>query len=115
MGPKTIRRRFSKETLIDLSAQPRDEIALLRYSPAAGSIGTCRYKLKPNQAEDFDRVIEVFKAHNVGYFIYIGGNDSMDTANKIAQLAQSRGLDLVGSVAPKPSITMCGRQRIQVD
>jgi len=90
-----------KEALLDLSTQPRDEIALLRYSPAAGSIGTCRYKLKPNQAEDFDRVLEVFKAHNVGYFIYIGGNDSMDTANKVAQLAQSRGLDLVGIGGPK--------------
>jgi 6-phosphofructokinase 1 len=84
-----------KEELIDLSAQPADEIALLRYTPAAGSIGTCRYKLKPNQTEDFDRVLSVFKAHDVGYFLYIGGNDSMDTANKIATLAHERGLDLV--------------------
>lgn len=84
-----------KEELIDLTAQPEEEIALLRYTPAAGSIGTCRYKLKPKQTEDFDRVIEVFKAHDVGYFLYIGGNDSMDTANKIAQLAREKGLDLV--------------------
>lgn len=90
-----------KEELIDLSAQPADEIALLRYSPAAGSIGTCRYKLKPNQTEDFDRVIEVLKAHDIGYFVYIGGNDSMDTANKIAILAQERGLDVVGIGGPK--------------
>jgi 6-phosphofructokinase len=84
-----------KEELIDLSAQPAEEIALLRYTPAAGSIGTCRYKLKPAQTADFDRVLEVFKAHNVGYFLYIGGNDSMDTANKIANLANERGLELV--------------------
>jgi 6-phosphofructokinase 1 len=84
-----------KEELIDLSTQPAEEIALLRYTPAAGSIGTCRYKLKPAQTEDFDRVLEVFKAHDVGYFLYIGGNDSMDTANKVAQLAHKRGLDLV--------------------
>jgi 6-phosphofructokinase len=90
-----------KEELLDLSGQCPEEISLLRYTPAAGSIGTCRYKLKPNQTEDFDRVLEVFKAHNVGYFCYIGGNDSMDTANKVAQLAQSRGLDLIGIGGPK--------------
>jgi 6-phosphofructokinase 1 len=90
-----------KEELLDLSAQPADEVALLRFTPAAGSIGTCRYKLKPKQTEDFERVIEVLKAHNVGYFLYIGGNDSMDTANKVAQLAHERGLDLVAVGVPK--------------
>ncbi|HPP53700.1 MAG TPA: 6-phosphofructokinase, partial [Thermoguttaceae bacterium] len=90
-----------KEELLNLSAQPPQEIALLRTTPVAGSIGTCRYKLKDNQQEDFERVIEVFKAHQVGYFLYIGGNDSMDTANKIAQLAQKRGLDLVAVGVPK--------------
>lgn len=90
-----------KEELLDLSAQSEEEIALLRCTPAAGSIGTCRYKLKDDQQEDFNRCIDVFKAHNVGYFIYIGGNDSMDTANKIARLAQSRGLNLVGVGGPK--------------
>ncbi len=73
-----------KEELLDLTAQSPDEIALLRFTPAAGSIGTCRYKLKPSQTEDFERAIEVFKAHQVGYFLYIGGNDSMDTAHKVA-------------------------------
>lgn len=90
-----------KEELLDLSGQKPEEISLLRYTPAAGSIGTCRYKLKANQNEDFDRVLEVFKAHDVGYFVYIGGNDSMDTANKVAQLAQQRGLDLIGIGGPK--------------
>jgi 6-phosphofructokinase len=90
-----------KEELLDLSAQPAEEVSLLRYTPAAGSIGTCRYKLRPNQTEDFDRVLEVFKAHQVGYFLYIGGNDSMDTANKVAELAQKRGQDLVGIGVPK--------------
>lgn len=90
-----------KEELIDLTAQSPEEIALLRYTPAAGSIGTCRYKLKSWQNEDFDRIIEIFKAHNIGYFVYIGGNDSMDTANKVALLAQERGLDLIGIGAPK--------------
>ena len=90
-----------KEELLDLSVQAADEVALLRFTPAAGSIGTCRYKLKPNQTEDFDRVIEVLRAHQVGYLLYIGGNDSMDTANKIAQLAQQRGLDLTAVGVPK--------------
>ncbi|MBN02516.1 MAG: 6-phosphofructokinase [Planctomycetaceae bacterium] len=90
-----------KEELLNLTDQAADEISLLRYTPAAGSIGTCRYKLKDHQTEDFDRVLEVLKAHDVGYFVYIGGNDSMDTANKVALLARERGLDLVGIGGPK--------------
>ena len=90
-----------KEDLLDLSAQPREEVALLRFTPAAGSIGTCRYKLKKGQDEDFQRVLDVLQAHDVGYFMYIGGNDSMDTANKVAQLAHQRGLDLVAVGVPK--------------
>ncbi|QDU95025.1 diphosphate--fructose-6-phosphate 1-phosphotransferase [Lignipirellula cremea] len=90
-----------KEELLDLTSQSPEEVSLLRYTPAAGSIGTCRYKLRPGQDEDFTRCIDVFKAHNVGYFIYIGGNDSMDTANKIAQMAQQQGLDLIGIGGPK--------------
>ena len=90
-----------KEELLDLSGQDPEEIALLRTTPAAGSIGTCRYKLRDHQNEDFDRVLEVLQAHNVGYFCYIGGNDSMDTANKVAKLGQERGLDLIGIGVPK--------------
>ncbi len=89
------------EELIDLSAQPEEEINLLRTTPAAGSIGTCRYKIKKDQSEDFNRVIEVMKAHDVGYFFYIGGNDSMDTAHKIAELAREKGLGLIGIGIPK--------------
>ncbi|QDT47935.1 diphosphate--fructose-6-phosphate 1-phosphotransferase [Symmachiella dynata] len=90
-----------KEELLDLSSQCPDEIARLRITPAAGSIGTCRYKLRDHQNEDFDRILDVFKAHNVGYFCYIGGNDSMDTANKVAQMAHERGIDLVAVGVPK--------------
>ena len=90
-----------REELVDMSSQDPEEIALLRTTPAAGSIGTCRYKLKPGQTEDFERAIEVFKAHRVGWFFYIGGNDSMDTAMKIARFASDRGLDLVGTGVPK--------------
>ena len=90
-----------KEELLDLSATPEEEIALLRTSPAAGGIGTCRYKLKKGQDQDFERVVEVLKAHNVGYFFYIGGNDSQDTAHKLSKLASERGLDLVATGVPK--------------
>lgn len=90
-----------KEELLDLSAQDPDEIALLGATPAAGGIGTCRYKLREQNTEDFERVIAVLKAHHIGYFLYNGGNDSMDTAHKVAQLAHSRGLDLVAVGVPK--------------
>ena len=90
-----------KEELLDLSAQADEEIALLSVTPAAGAIGTCRYKLKAHQQADFERIMEIFKAHDVGYFFYNGGNDSMDTAHKVAQLAQARGLDLVATGVPK--------------
>ncbi len=90
-----------KEELLNLSAQPAEEIALLAVTPAAGSVGTCRYKLKSKQTEDFDRIIEVFKAHEIGYFFYIGGNDSMDTAHKVSKLAEERGFDLVAVGVPK--------------
>jgi len=89
------------EELIDLSAQPKEEIALLRTTPAAGAIGTCRYKLKDEQTEDYERIIEVMRAHNVGYFFYIGGNDSMDTAAKVSKLAKERGLELIVTGVPK--------------
>jgi 6-phosphofructokinase 1 len=90
-----------QEVLMDLSAQPPEEISLLRTTPAAGSIGTCRYKLGREQHEDFQRILEVFRAHNVGYFLYIGGNDSMDTANTVARLAAEQGLELRAVGVPK--------------
>ena len=90
-----------KEELLDLSAQSEEEIALLRTTPAAGSIGTCRYKLKDKQVKDFDRVMEVIKAHNVGYFFYIGGNDSQHTAFKVSEVAKKMGIELVATGVPK--------------
>ncbi len=90
-----------KEELLNLSAQPDEEIALLSVTPTAGSIGSCRYKLRAKQNEDFDRIIEIFKAHDIGYFFYIGGNNSMDTAYKVAQLAHERGIELVAVGGPK--------------
>jgi len=89
-----------KEELIDMSAQAVKEISLLRNTPAAGAIGTCRYKLKYGQ-EDYDRILEVLAAHDVGTFFYNGGNDSMDTANKVAILAKEKGIEIVSTGVPK--------------
>jgi 6-phosphofructokinase len=90
-----------KERLLNLSAQPEEEICLLSTTPAAGAIGTCRYKLRANQQEDLERIVQVLGAYDVGYFFYNGGNDSMDTAHKVAGLAAERGLDLVAVGVPK--------------
>jgi 6-phosphofructokinase len=89
------------EELIDIAQQPKKEIELLCYTPAAGAIGTCRYKLKDEQVEDYNRIVEVMRAHNVGYFFYIGGNDSMDTADKVSKLAKEKGVELIVTGVPK--------------
>ena len=89
------------EELIDMGEQPQEELKRLRRTPAAGAVGTCRYKLGAHQPEDFDRIIDVMKAHNIGYFFYIGGNDSMDTAGKVSKLARERDLELVVAGVPK--------------
>jgi len=73
----------------------------VKNTPAAGSIGTCRYKLKDNQQKDFQRIMEVFKAHNIGYFFYIGGNDSQHTAFKVSEMTKEKGLDLIAVGVPK--------------
>ncbi len=79
------------EDFIDLAAESQQTIRALRHTPGA-ALGTCRYKLK--KQADFERVLEVFKAHNIRYFFYAGGNDSQDTADKISKLAQQQGYEL---------------------
>jgi 6-phosphofructokinase 1 len=103
-----------QEELIDLYRQPGEELRRLRRTPAAGAIGTCRYKLEPGQKEDFDRILDVLVAHDVGYFFYIGGNDSMDTADKLARLARERGIDLVATGVPKTIDNDVGDQEFKL-
>lgn len=74
------------EKLIDLAAESQQAVRGLCYTPAS-ALGTCRYKIKSEA--DYARFLEVCKAHNIRYFFYIGGNDSQDTANKIADYAKS--------------------------
>ncbi len=78
-----------QEELIDLSLEPSSNIAKLRYTPA-GAFGSCRYKLKnfEENIHEYQRLIQVFKAHNIGYFFYNGGGDSQDTAYKISQIGK---------------------------
>ena len=90
-----------REELIDVFSQDRNEIGRLRTTPSAGVIGTCRYKLREEQTDDFNRILDVFRAHDIGYFFYIGGNDSMDTAHKVAVLAKEQNVDLVSTGVPK--------------
>ncbi len=81
-----------KEELIDTSLESKRDIAALRHTPG-GAFGSCRYKLKSlseNKAE-YQRLIDVFKAHDIGYFFYNGGGDSQDTANKVSQLSLQMG------------------------
>jgi ATP-dependent phosphofructokinase / diphosphate-dependent phosphofructokinase len=86
------------EDLIDLASESQQQIRALRHTPGA-ALGTCRYKLK--KQSDYERVLEVFKAHNIRYFFYIGGNDSQDTADKISKLAQQQSYDLRVIGVPK--------------
>src|SRR5262252_5287550 len=86
------------EELLDINDERAKTIAGLRFTPAA-ALGTCRYKIdfKKNPekaAEDMDRLFEVFQAHNIRYFFYIGGNDSQDTSNKIHLEAVKRNWDM---------------------
>lgn len=80
-----------QEDLVDLAEESQQSIRGLRYTPSS-ALGTCRYKLR--KENDFQRVIEVFKAHNIRYFFYIGGNDSQDSTAKISEHARSVGWEM---------------------
>jgi 6-phosphofructokinase len=90
------------EDLIDTSLESDAAIAALRYTPS-GAFGSCRYKLKgldENRAE-YERLIEVFRAHDIGYFFYNGGGDSADTCHKISQLSENMGFPIQALHIPK--------------
>jgi 6-phosphofructokinase len=91
-----------REELIDTSKESSSTIAALRYTPA-GAFGSCRYKLKSleEHRHAYERLIEVFKAHNIGYFFYNGGGDSADTCLKISQLSETMGYPIRAIHVPK--------------
>lgn len=91
-----------REELINTSEESPRAIAALRHTPS-GAFGSCRYKLKSfeeNKAE-YERLIEVFKAHDIGYFFYNGGGDSADTCLKVSQLSEQMGYPIQAIHIPK--------------
>ncbi|HQQ63630.1 MAG TPA: 6-phosphofructokinase [Pseudomonadales bacterium] len=91
-----------REELIDTSKESAANIRALTHTPS-GAFGSCRYKLKSlekNRAE-YERLIEVFRAHNIGYFFYNGGGDSADTCLKISQLSETMGYPIQAIHVPK--------------
>ncbi len=90
------------ENLIDTSQEYDEAIAALRHTPA-GAFGSARYKLKTineNRAE-YERLVEVFRAHDIGYFFYNGGGDSQDTAYKVSQMGDAMGFPITAIGIPK--------------
>jgi 6-phosphofructokinase 1 len=90
------------EDLIDTGRESAQAIRALRYTPA-GAFGSCRYKLKglEESRAQYTRLIEVFKAHNIGYFFYNGGGDSQDTAHKVSQISEKLGYPITCIGIPK--------------
>jgi len=90
------------EDLIDTGLESDAAIAALRYPPS-GAFGSCRYKLKSLEANrrEYERLIEVFKAHDIGYFFYNGGGDSADTCYKVSQLSETMGYPVQAIHVPK--------------
>jgi 6-phosphofructokinase len=90
------------EDLIDTSKESDDAIAALKYTPS-GAFGSCRYKLKSLETNrrEYERLIEVFRAHDIGYFFYNGGGDSADTCYKISQLSETMGYPVQAIHVPK--------------
>ncbi len=91
-----------REELIDTSYESDETIGALLRTPG-GAFGSCRYKLKSfeESEREYRRLIEVFKAHDIGYFFYNGGNDSMDTALKVSQLSEKMGYPITCIGIPK--------------
>ncbi|HEY4138531.1 MAG TPA: diphosphate--fructose-6-phosphate 1-phosphotransferase, partial [Casimicrobiaceae bacterium] len=90
------------EDLIDTSKDSARAIAALLHTPA-GAFGSCRYKLKSlaESRAQYERLIAVFKAHDIGYFFYNGGNDSADTCLKVSQLSETLGYPVIAVHVPK--------------
>ncbi len=90
------------EDLIDTSREPAAAIRALRHTPG-GAFGSCRFKLKglEESRAEYERLIEVFRAHDIGYFFYNGGGDSADTCHKVSQLSKNMGFPIQAIHVPK--------------
>lgn len=87
------------ERLIDTSLETDADIAKLKHTPS-GAFGSCRHKLG-KEGPEYARLLEVFEAHNIGYFFYNGGGDSQDTANKVAEMSKAQGFPITCIGIPK--------------
>ncbi len=90
------------EELIDTTQESAEDIAALRHTPS-GAFGSCRFKLKglEESRAEYERLIEVFKAHDIGYFFYNGGGDSQDTSHKVSQIGEKMGYPITCVGVPK--------------
>jgi 6-phosphofructokinase 1 len=91
-----------REELIDTSKESKSAVAALRHTPG-GAFGSCRYKLKSveESKREYERLIEVLRAHDIGYFLYNGGGDSADTAYKVSQIGKKLGFPVQCIGVPK--------------
>ena len=91
-----------REELIDTSEESDDAIRALMHTPG-GAFGSCRYKMKnlTENRREYERLVEVFRAHDIGYFFYNGGGDSQDTAFKVSQIADKMGYPITCIGVPK--------------
>jgi 6-phosphofructokinase len=91
-----------REELIDTSRERKTAIAALRHTPG-GAFGSCRYKLRSieESKREYERLIDVLRAHDIGYFLYNGGGDSSDTAHKVAQMGKKLGFPVQCIGVPK--------------
>ena len=90
------------EDLIDTSLESESDIAGLRHTPS-GAFGSCRFKLKglEESKAEYERLIDVFKAHNIAYFFYNGGGDSADTCHKVSQISKRMNFPIQAIHVPK--------------
>ncbi len=90
------------EDLIDTNLESAEDISALLHTPSGG-FGSCRFKLKSleENKREYERLIEVFKAHDIGYFFYNGGGDSADTCHKVSQLSEKMGYPIQAVHIPK--------------
>jgi len=90
------------EQLVDTSQESAEDVAALKHTPSGG-FGSCRFKLKglEESKREYERLIEIFKAHDIGYFFYNGGGDSADTCYKVSQLSEKMGFPVQAIHVPK--------------
>ena len=100
-----------KENFIDLTQRAKDEefISLLSKTPAS-ALGSCRYKLNTKNIEEFEKIVEVFHRNDIAYFVYIGGNDSMDTVYQLDKYLREHHIDDIKVIGAPKTIDndLCG-------